>query len=172
MIKPIINNITTVSDMTKAPLKVALVGLTMIQRAILEFYFATQEGAQKFTEVLGKDAEAYITNFDELGAIEAWENLYAQENKPTLVLSNCRKDEKNYFYFPRPITPNSLQAAAELLNKFLGNNALNKIPPPEKPTSIVEFASDHKVNDFISEKAIVETKSDDLSLFEGLLMKH
>ena len=169
MTKPIINNITTASDMTKAPLKIALVGLTMIQRAILEFYFATQEGAEKFTEVLGKDAEAYITNFDELGAIEAWENLYAQENKPTLVLSNCRKDEDNYLYFPRPITPNSLQEGAELLNKLLGNNALNKTTIPEKPTSMIALAGDDNVNEFISEKVIVETKSDDLSLFEGAL---
>jgi DNA-binding ferritin-like protein (Dps family) len=101
------NDITS-NENNKTPIKVALSGLTMIQQALLEFYFATQEGAQKYTEVLGKDAEAFITNFDEQGAIEAWENLYAREKKPTLIFSDCHKTVNNYLYFPRPITPSLL----------------------------------------------------------------
>ena len=152
------------SDTTKTPIKVALVGLTMIQQAIVEFYFATQEGSQKFTEVLGKDAQAYITNFDEQGAIEAWENLYAQENKPTLVLSNCRKDDSNYFYFPRPITPNILLEAADLINNFEGNNNLNITQKMIESSSVFELNSHH---DFIMEKGdVVVTKPD--ALFEAL----
>ena len=169
MTKPIINNITTAGDTTKTPIKVALVGLTMIQQAILEFYFATQEGSQKFTEVLGKDAEAYITNFDEQGAIDAWENLYAQENKPTLVLSNCRKDDGNYFYFPRPITPNGLLEGVGLINKLLGNNDPNTVQKLDEP-SIAELNTDHDFNELVLEKEVVaDTKPDDLGLFEGVL---
>ncbi len=169
MTKPITNNITTVGNMTKTPIKVALVGLAMIQQAILEFYFATQEGSQKFTEVLVKDAEAYITNFDEQGAIDAWENLYAQENKPTLVLSNCRKDDGNYFYFPRPITPNGLLEAVELITKLLENNDPNTVQKLDEP-SMAELNTHHDFNELVLEKeGVDDTKPDDLGLFEGAL---
>jgi len=114
-----INDTTILTSNIKTPIKVALVGLTMIQQALLKFYFATQEGAQRYVEVLGKDADAYITNFDEQGAIEAWENLYSQENKPTLVLSDCRKTVNHYLYFPRPITPNILIDASEAIHDVL-----------------------------------------------------
>ncbi|HFC93158.1 MAG TPA: hypothetical protein ENJ51_10135 [Leucothrix mucor] len=169
MTKPITNNITTAGNTTKTPIKVALVGLTMIQQAILEFYFATQEGSQKFTEVLGKDAEAYITNFDEQGAIDAWDNLYADNNKPTLVLSNYRKDDGNYFYFPRPVTPDGLLEAAELMNELLENNNPNAVQTLDEP-SVAEVNTHHNFNEFISENEVIDdTKPDGLKLFDSVL---
>jgi hypothetical protein len=158
MIKPMTNNITTVGNTIKTPIKVALVGLTMIQQAILEFYFATQEGSQKFTEVLGKDAEAYITNFDEQGAMEAWENLYAQENKPTLVLSDHRKDDNNYLYFPRPLTPDLLLEAAQLINNLLESGETVTNQETDKSKSVTELNSHHDSDEFILKKEDVSEK--------------
>jgi hypothetical protein len=133
----------------------------MIQQAILEFYFATQEGSQKFTEVLGKDAEAYITNFDEQGAMEAWENLYAQGNKPTLVLSDCRKDDNNYLYFPRPLTPNLLQEASQLINNLLGTEEAITNQKTDETMSVAELNSHHDFDEFILEKEEVSEKENE-----------
>jgi hypothetical protein len=102
-------------------IKVALVGVTMIQQSLLEFYFATLEGAQKYCVVLGKEAEAYITNFDELGSIEAWEHLYAQEKKPTLIISSRHEIINNYIYIPKPLTPKALADAAISIHYLLEN---------------------------------------------------
>ena len=115
----ITNNIIT-------PIKVALVGVTMIQQSLLEFYFATQEGLQKYKLVLGKDADAYIANFDESGSIEAWENLYAQEDKPTLVFSNRHEIINNYIYIPKPITPQALADAAISIQHLLENTVTSE----------------------------------------------
>ncbi|MCK5813724.1 MAG: hypothetical protein KAH03_05680 [Cocleimonas sp.] len=103
------------------PIKVALVGVTMIQQSLLEFYFATQEGSQRYCVVLGKEADAYLTNFDELGSIEAWEHLYAQENKPTLVLSNRHEIINNYIYISKPLTPKALADASLSIHHLLEN---------------------------------------------------
>ncbi len=119
----ITNNIIT-------PIKVALVGVTMIQQSLLEFYFATQEGSQKYKLVLGKDADAYITNFDELGSIEAWENLYAQKDKPTLVFSNRHEIINNYIYIPKPITPQALVDAAISMQHLLENTVISQRKMP------------------------------------------
>jgi hypothetical protein len=128
------NNITF-NESNTTPIKVALIGLTMIQQSLLEFYFATQEGAQQYTEVLGKDADAFITNFDEHGAIEAWENLYAQENKPTVILSNCHKTVKNYLYFPRPITPSILLDAANAVHHLLEKKPIDHAQKTQEATA-------------------------------------
>ena len=118
----ITSNNTTISAQEQAPpLKVALAGLTMIQQSLVEFYFETREGKKQYIQVLGKDADAYITNFDESGSTEAWTNLYAHDKKPTLVLSDYHKTADNYIYIPKPITPIALENAAILLNKLLTN---------------------------------------------------
>ncbi len=132
----ITNNIIT-------PIKVALVGVTMIQQSLLEFYFATQEGLQKYKLVLGKDADAYITNFDELGSIEAWENLYAQEDKPTLVLSNRHEIINNYIYIPKPITPQALADAVISIQHLLGSTVTSKRKMPAPPSDeFLQFSTD------------------------------
>ena len=103
------------------PIKIALVGVTMIQQSLLEFYFATLEGSQKYCVVLGKEADAYITNFDELGSIEAWEHLYAQEKRPTLIISSRHEIINHYIYIPKPLTPKALADAAISIHNLLRN---------------------------------------------------
>ena len=119
------NNTTISANELASPLKIALAGLTMIQQALLEFYFETEEGKKQYIQVLGKDADGYITNFDESGSMEAWENLYAHEKKPTLVLSDYHKTTDNYIYIPKPITPIALENAAISLRKLLNNKPTN-----------------------------------------------
>ena len=152
------NHTITPTNSIKTPIKVALVGLTMIQQALLKFYFATQEGSQRYIEVLGKDADAYITNFDEQGAIEAWENLYSQENKPTLVLSDCRKTVNHYLYFPRPITPNILIDASNAINDLLApNTSEDLVATLEKKIELnallaTPSTSEHSFDSFLTNK--------------------
>jgi hypothetical protein len=151
----------------------------MIQQALLKFYFATQEGSQRYIEVLGKDADAYITNFDEQGAIEAWENLYSQENKPTLVLSDCRKTIDRYLYFPRPITPNILINASDAINDLLAfdtptltttlneketTNTELKLELELSEPVITALTSEHSFDAFLTNKQ--ENTTTDLTLEE------
>ncbi len=137
VIRTIINNKMTASLLDNqttngivSPIKIALVGVTMIQQSLLEFYFSTVEGMQKYRVVLGKDADAYIVNFDEAGSLEAWNNLYGQEDKPTLVFSNRHEIIDNYIYISRPVTPKTLSDAAvsiqHLLDKAAVKNSKNK----------------------------------------------
>ncbi|HIO91571.1 MAG TPA: hypothetical protein EYG68_01855 [Leucothrix mucor] len=164
------NDILQVSNnLTSQPLKVALAGITMIQQSLLEFYFATQEGAKKYTQVLGKDADVYITNFDENGAIEAWENLYAHENKPTLVLSNNHKEINNYIYISKPITPTSLVNAAISLKKLLHNDVTTTAASISLPLSdFVEVSPSIQYSNTITDNS-VSTKTDEgLSLLAEL----
>ena len=131
------------SNTITSQLKVALSGLTMIQQSLLEFYFETQEGSQQFTQVLGKDADVYITNFDEHGAIEAWENLYAHEKKPTLVLSDRHDAIDNYIYIPKPITPSSLTNAAISLANLIKKEPSNQSNNLSKETpDFLDFSVD------------------------------
>lgn len=136
------SNTTTSANELTPPLKVALTGLTMIQQSLLEFYFETKEGKKQYVQVLGKDADAYITNFDESGSTEAWENLYAHEKKPTLVLSNHHKTIDNYIYIPKPITPIALESAFISLNKLL-----DKKLSISESSDFLAFSIDHHQND-------------------------
>lgn len=164
-------NKSTANATNTTPIKVALIGLTMIQQALLAFYFATKEGAQKYTEVLGKDAEAFITNFDEQGAIEAWENLYAQENKPTLIFSNCHKTVNNYLYFPRPITPNLLLDAANAINNLLEIKQPNEVQDACKSTlnQALDTSQDSDVF-LLAEDIMTDSMTDELSSIEALIV--
>ncbi|MCK5895913.1 MAG: hypothetical protein KAG20_03850 [Cocleimonas sp.] len=154
MTKLIKNNITTSDESSNRPIKVALIGLTMIQQSLMEFYFATNEGSQKYTAVLGKDAEAFITNFDELGSIEAWENLYAEEKKPTIVFSNQRKISDNYFYFPRPITPNLLIEAAASIQLLLQEKRPKQIIDQPAQLKVIKPQKDNLA--FVSAESEIE----------------
>ena len=154
MTKLIKNNITTSDESSNRPIKVALIGLTMIQQSLMEFYFATSEGSQKYTAVLGKDAEAFITNFDELGSIEAWENLYAEEKKPTIVFSNQRKISDNYFYFPRPITPNLLIEAAASIQLLLQEKRPKQIIDQPAQLKVIKPQKDNLA--FVSAESEIE----------------
>ncbi|RTZ63885.1 MAG: hypothetical protein DSZ29_06300 [Aquificaceae bacterium] len=129
------------------PLKVALAGLTMIQQSLLEFYFETREGKKQYIQVLPKDADAYITNFDESGSAEAWNNLYGHEKKPTLVLSHQHKTTDNYIYIPKPITPIALENAVISLNELLHKKSITS-----SSDDFLSFSIDHQSNSIAPHK--------------------
>ncbi|MCK5901844.1 MAG: hypothetical protein KAG28_01735, partial [Cocleimonas sp.] len=186
------NDITVSHNNTTSPLNVALVGVTLIQQMLLEFYFATPEGVQKYTLVLANDAEAYITNFDEENAAEAWQNLHRDENKPTLVLSDHNEIKGHYLYLMTPLTPQGLFEAGCTLKQFsIRSSDKDQLIPASTPLFAeknstkgsnleqVEFISlpDEVVvdslksmtEDVLNPNNVVNDVSDDLISFDDLI---
>ena len=105
-----------------SPLKVALLTISPLNRAILEFFFAGA-GRNLFRVVTEVEADAFILDHDYPGAKEDWDR-HANSQKPGIILSVHAVELPNTIWIPKPLTSKALSEAAErvydLVDKLMG----------------------------------------------------
>jgi len=100
------------------PLRVAFLGVSSHNRAILEFFFANA-GKHLFRLVPLDEPQVLIADFDQTGTQQAWEDNYSAAPRPGIALAMQNPNIERTIWVAKPLTMQALGDAAAQVRPLL-----------------------------------------------------